>query len=260
MSAHGQRTRWLSHPTVANDIKHVKNVGFTHIEMWKELNGEEKRFRPLPLPTFMHFHSLQNVRVVFLIQHQEPCTWCRFKKVPPKDKEFLEDLKDRVKNLKSVFEEGKMYCFMFGKEWEPPAFVHVSMCSASLGKPKPKPSRNLNEVARSEDITNNPAEDTMDPAAQVNEAADSGSDIEERLTHEDFQQLFEEPMGSTSGTTDDDTLGGSETPDSETRSMMETDGASVDSISSSEAASMMETEGENLESTSSSESASMMGT
>ena len=168
---------------------------------------------------------------------------------------MFDELEERVDNLKNVFEEGKMYCFMFGKEWEPPEWEYLPICQ--YGSWRGKYLRQLNEAALIKDIADNPAGDAMEGVTQVNEVAAeaAGAEVQERSIDDLFQELFEEPMettaqpeesGSLGSATDDDTVRGSETSASETMSMMEMDGESVNTTSSSEDGSVMATEMEDM--------------
>ncbi|PMD34655.1 hypothetical protein L207DRAFT_570325 [Hyaloscypha variabilis F] len=167
LSAHKQRSRWLTHPDVTADVKNVKNLAFTHVELWKDLNGEEKPMRPLPLPTFLNFDRVQKVLVVFIVRHTAPCSFCLAGRIPPKDQEFLDDLKERVSNFKDDLEGGKMYCFMFGKEWKPPQWEWLTQCCQNMQWRRTY-LKSL-EPAQAEDITDKPARRVMEGVAQVNE-------------------------------------------------------------------------------------------
>jgi hypothetical protein len=130
VATHGQRTRWLSQRTVEADIRNVKHMALAHISLMRELDTT-RRYRPLPLPTFLHFSSLQKVVIVFTFHHTWFCAHCRNGEMPLGDHMLVDDAKMAVGMLKQDLIEGKTYSFMFGNEWMPPKWEWRLRCEIS---------------------------------------------------------------------------------------------------------------------------------
>ncbi|PMD53740.1 uncharacterized protein K444DRAFT_700449 [Hyaloscypha bicolor E] len=259
VATHGQRTRWLSHRAVEADIRNVKYMAFAHIALMRELDTT-RRYRPLPLPTFLHFSSLQKVVIVFTFRHTWGCAQCQNSEMPLNDHLLVDDAKMVVGELKQDLVEGKTYSFMFGNEWMPPKWEWRMCCAISDWK-RPyleslvEPVR-VEEMEEGDTMVNETvgASDTS-PAGAASPMDTTPGESVATSSSENASILDTTPL-----LTEGESAASTSSPD--TPNIMDTtEGESASSTStSSETESMMDmTEGESVSSRTSFETASMMG-